>query len=111
MQILSSIVRRLVVSSAVLGILARGAWAEPPNTAVPMQKYALLIGINEYAPPLGKLEYCRNDMTDLRAHLMAAGFREDNVTFMSESSQQPRLRPTKGNIEGTLRLQLQLANA
>jgi len=74
------------------------------------QRYALLIGVNDYAPPLGKLEYCHHDMTELRAHLEAAGFPPANITYMHDQAQTPRMRPSKANLEGELRLRLQLAN-
>ena len=32
------------------------------------QHYALLVGVNDYSPPLGKLEFCLHDMQELSAH-------------------------------------------
>ena len=86
-------------------------WAEesPPATKK-IQRYALLIGADDYAPPLSKLQYCFNDMEDLRSHLEIAGFSTENITFMNDRSVSSRMHPTKANIERELALRLQLAN-
>lgn len=78
--------------------------------AKPTQRYALLIGVNEYAPPLGKLEYCHNDIKELAAHFAVAGFTAENITLMQDQAANSALRPSKSNIDKQLELRLQLAN-
>ena len=95
---------------ALCGWLAGEVAAQSPQLNRKSQRYALLIGVNDYAPPLGKLEFCHRDMTELRAHLEAAGFAADNIAFMNDQATEPRMRPSKANLEGELRLRLQLAN-
>lgn len=91
-------------------LIATAAAQEPVAGNQKMQRYALLIAVDEYAPPLGALEYCHNDMTSLKAHLEASGFAPDDIIFMHDQAELSRFRPTKANIEGELRLRLQLAN-
>jgi hypothetical protein len=98
----------VVALAAVVAGEVRGQ--SPTSVGKKAQRYALLIGVNDYSPPLGKLEYCQRDMTDLRAHLEAAGFAKGNITFMNDQATDSRKRPSKANIEGELRLRLQLAN-
>jgi hypothetical protein len=75
-----------------------------------IQQYALLIGVDEYGPPLNKLDYCYNDISELKPHLEAAGFSAENITTMHDRAAEQRLRPTKANIEGERRLRLAMAN-
>lgn len=102
---------RMSCYSLLVLIMAGIAGAQEPvagNNRV--QRYALLIGIDDYAEPLGKLEYCHNDMVALQAHLEAAGFAAEDITLMYDNAEQQRLRPTKANIESELRLRLKMAN-
>ncbi|QDT73427.1 caspase family protein [Lacipirellula limnantheis] len=74
------------------------------------QRYALLVGVNDYSPPLGKLEYCLHDMQELSSHFTAAGFPKENVALMYDQASEPALRPSKVNLGKQLELRLQLAN-
>lgn len=92
-------------------VTGNAAWGDDDRPATrKIQRYALLIGADDYAPPLSKLQYCYNDMDDLRAHLEISGFAPDNITFMNDRSKSSRMRPTKANILRELSLRLQLAN-
>ena len=62
----------------------------------PGQKYALLIGINAYAPPIQSLAFCHNDMRQLKATLVSAGFPEDHVFLMLEGSEQSKCVAGRG---------------
>ncbi|HEY1067441.1 MAG TPA: caspase family protein, partial [Pirellulales bacterium] len=76
-----------------------GATASVKGPAKKMNNhYALLIGVNKYAPPLGELRYCNADMAALRDHFIAAGYPADHICFMEDDAQKTWLRPTKSNI-------------
>jgi uncharacterized caspase-like protein len=74
------------------------------------QKYALLIGVNQYSPPFQNLEFCHNDIEALKQKLLGAGFPEENITLMRDGAAESRYWPSKANIEGQLALRLGLAN-
>lgn len=91
--------------------IALTAQADPAGSgARKIQRYALLVGVNDYSPPLGKLEYCHHDMSALRDHLEVAGFASEDITLMHDEAQMSRHRPSRSNIERELQLRLQLAN-
>jgi len=103
------------MNRTMLWLVCCGAIVLPSITATAQQtprsqRYALLIGVNDYAPPLGKLEFCHNDMRDLQAHFVGAGFTANCITLMRDQAEDSALRPSKSNIEKQLELRLQLAN-
>ena len=102
------LIRYSLLVLAFTGTFAFGDDDRPVTKKI--QRYALLIGADDYAPPLSKLQYCYNDMSDLRAHLEIAGFAPDNITFMNDRDGSSRMHPTKANILRELALRLQLAN-
>jgi len=74
------------------------------------QRYALLIGINQYGAPFGALKYCHNDMQSLKERLLRAGFDEENIVLMQGGTADSACWPSKANIERQLSLTLGLAN-
>ncbi len=63
----------------------------PPNTT--KDKYALLVGINQYADPSNDLAGCVNDVSKIREFLIGnAGFSIDNIRVLTD------LRATKQGI-------------
>jgi hypothetical protein len=91
---------------ALLGLVYNpiGGSAAFAGAPKPGQKYALLIGINPYAPPMQSLAFCHNDMRQLKATLVSAGFPEDHAFLMLEGSEQSKCVPTKANIVRQLEL-------
>ncbi len=70
--------------------------APPPHK--PSQKWALLIGVNDYAY-INKLKYCGADMEALRGRLIEAGFPENHVYLLSDKAKDSKYQPNKTNIE------------
>ena len=70
-----------------------------PQTAVvpPGRRYALLIGVNEYAKPTEPLQYCVKDMELLAECLQRIGTPKENIILMTDNS-SVEYRPTGGNI-------------
>lgn len=96
----------LVIACAAVSLCSPESAAGAERT----QKYALLVGVNNYAPPLGSLDFCHNDMEQLQRRLMAVGFPKENVILMRDGAEKPGLFPSKANIESELKLRLGLAN-
>ncbi len=71
-------------------------------------KYAVLIGINDYHESLGPLNYCVNDTKLLRETLTSeqCGFEPDNVLMLTEDQSREH-QPTFGNIHSWLGTWLQ----
>ncbi|NQT13866.1 MAG: caspase family protein, partial [Planctomycetes bacterium] len=65
------------------------------------QKWALLIGVNDYAE-INDLEYCGRDVETLRDTLVAAGFPARNVFSLHDEANEAKYRPSKLNIERQL---------
>ncbi len=61
-------------------------------------RYALLIGVNQYAKPIRSLRFCMNDMKTLAASFQKIGVPEENIFLMTDDS-EPERRPTRANIE------------
>lgn len=61
------------------------------------QRYALLIGINDYTH-LSHLKYCDNDMLALQAAFLKAGFPAANVTLMRVQADRPELIPHRNSV-------------
>lgn len=88
---------------------------------VPGERWALLIGINEYAAPLTSLKYCARDMTVLREVLVkSGGYKPDHVLLLVDQPTDGNLpsdalktsaRPTSGIIYTQLATFLQQAKA
>ena len=74
-----------------------------PPTHKPAQKWALLIGVNDYAY-INKLKYCGADMDALRGRLIEAGFPENHVYLLSDNAKDSKYHPNKTNIETQLDL-------
>lgn len=100
-----------LILSIVLGAGVSESWADEEGTSNRrVHRYALLIGADDYAPPLAKLQYCHHDMSELAVHLENAGFSADDIVIMHDQAENARHRPTRANIERELDLCLQLAN-
>ncbi|MBQ4142444.1 MAG: caspase family protein, partial [Thermoguttaceae bacterium] len=61
-------------------------------------RYALLIGVNQYAKPIRSLRFCMNDMKTLAESFQKIGVPEENIFLMTDDS-EPERRPTRANIE------------
>ncbi len=75
---------------------ARG-WADEPKQPRSGEKWALLIGVNDYAY-FNKLFYCGKDQEDLARQLNIAGFAEDHIYLMTDDAKDSKYRTTKTNI-------------
>ena len=64
----------------------------------PEQRFAILIGIQDYQNGLSKLQYCNSDMVHLERALLGGGFKKGEIVLMTDSSQSGELRPLKSNI-------------
>lgn len=62
------------------------------------QRYALLIGINEYNKPFTPLKYCDADMKALEKVLLQLDFPQENIVRLSSSARDASHLPTKANI-------------
>jgi hypothetical protein len=75
--------------------MAQSAGRDITIEAVPKERYAVLIGINDYEK-LTPLNYARNDVMAIRDQLYKIGFERQNVeTLVCGGTTQ---RPTKSNI-------------
>jgi len=81
----------------------------PRNTS---DRYAVLIGINDYHESLGALQFCVNDAKLLQETLMSeqCGFARANVLLLTDDQGKDRL-PTFGNIHSWLGTWLQRPKA
>ncbi len=68
-----------------------------------MNKYAVLIGINEYHESLGTLKYCVSDAELMYETLMSeqCGFSQDNTLLLTDNQDSGK-SPTYGNIHSWL---------
>ena len=66
-------------------------------------RWAILIGINEYQESLGPLSFCANDATLMHETLVSdcCGFSPDNIVLLTDDQAEDRL-PTFGNIHSWL---------
>ncbi len=67
------------------------------------QKWALLIGIDDYAE-LDDNRYCSRDVGDLRGRLIAGGFSVTNVFLLNDDARLGKYLPSKANIERQMAL-------
>jgi len=106
---------RLVRFSAivVLGAIGQATWcgqgsgAPQTNPAAP-QKWAVLIGINDYAE-MTRLKYSGRDVRALRERLLQAGFPDENITLLSDAEKRGDRQPLKASIERHMERVLQSA--
>ncbi len=68
------------------------------KSAAQGEKYAILIGVDQYSSPFNSLDVCGNDMRLLADTFVANGFAEENV-FLLTSDGTP---PTKERVERLL---------
>jgi uncharacterized caspase-like protein len=80
--------------------------AEPPAG----QKWAVLIGIDDYAHA-NDLVYCGADQLALRDRLLDAGFPKDHVFLLHDKADDAKYRPSRTNLERQLDVVLKLADA
>ncbi len=68
--------------------------ADAPSFA----KYALVIGVTDYEPPVAPLKVCVSDANNF-ANMLKSKFGFDNVVLLTDDPSQPRsARPTRRNI-------------
>ena len=65
------------------------------------RKWALLIGINDYAE-IKDLDYCMADVQTLKDRLISVGFPDQNVFTLSDGASPAKYLPSKVNIEREL---------
>lgn len=76
----------------------RGAGKSRGSDAPAGERWALLIGINNYAEPLPKLDYCAHDMEVLRDTLIKfSGFAPDHVRLLVDTPQAEVATSASGN--------------
>ncbi len=75
-----------------------GRAAEAPKKESGQQKWAVLVGVDDYANA-GKLRYCGADQRALRDRLLAAGFPGDQVVLLEDGAKESRYRPSRLNIK------------
>jgi tetratricopeptide (TPR) repeat protein len=88
--------RTLSVVWLLIGPLFPAADVRAKEAADPGKKYALLVGVSEYAS-LRELPGARNDVVALRDALTGGGFDTSGITLMTNGS-AGRLNPTAANI-------------
>ncbi len=88
--------------------LAQDAPRQIVREATGPQRWALLVGVNDYAE-LEDLKYCGRDMRALAENLKGAGFPEDQIFLLHGEAEDPKNLPLKVNIENQLELILSLA--
>ena len=71
------------------------------------QKWAILVGANDYAH-LRDLRYASRDMLALGTALISNGFSKDHVFVFHDDAKDPRFKPLKANIERQFGLLMQL---
>ena len=68
--------------------------------AIPLraEKYALLVGINDYQNDIGALKYCVADVQAFRQALVnVAGFKKDRIFLMTDEM-EGQMEPTNINV-------------
>lgn len=90
------------VLSAIVLVLGAGPAAGAP------QRWALLVGIDDYAE-LEDLKFAAADMRAMRNELLSRGFDEKNVFVLDDQAGQTKYRPAKNNVERQLDLLMQIA--
>ncbi|HEX3146582.1 MAG TPA: caspase family protein [Gemmataceae bacterium] len=87
-----------------LFVLVGMVLAASPLPAADPEKYALLVGVNEYDhAKLPALKYAVADVTELGEVLSKAGFK---VTCLSDRAKDSDLVPTKSNVQRSLKVAL-----
>lgn len=94
--------RRLLLQITLLLLLPIQGFAQieedAPELVTPAQRWALVIGAGDY-PHLGRLEFARSDAEAFGAALVERlGFEPSRLVLMTETAEEPALRPTAGNM-------------
>src|ERR1700722_12573752 len=88
--------RHSLSSAIILSVAAMATAAEQPSP----QRFALLVGVNEYDHnKLKSLRFAENDVSALAVVLTSAQYQ---VTLLTTKAADSELRPTKANIEKQL---------
>jgi len=95
----------LVLGATSAGMLRA---AEPPAVSETMQRWALLIGVEDYSE-LPDVEFVGRDLERLQTRLIAAGFPLANVFCLHGHVVQGKYLPSKANIERQLEIVPKLA--
>lgn len=89
----------LTLAGLVFVPLSRGQPVPSKDSEVKgPQKWALLIGINDYAE-INDLKYPCQDVQALRDRLLAMGFRKENVILLHDREKRSAYQPFKASIE------------
>lgn len=99
--------RSLMILVLILAPTIGRVSAQPTESAGP-QKWALLVGINDYAE-INDLNYCRRDIEILGERMIAAGYPESNVTLLHDGAKQSLYQPFRANIQHHLQAMLKAA--
>jgi uncharacterized caspase-like protein len=97
----------LAALAVALATRSAGLADEPAQPAG--RKYALLVGINQYAAPLQALQYPQDDVEELARVLTSSGYEPANIWLMTyrEAGKSPRWYPDRKHILEALDLLLQ----
>ena len=105
--------KRTLLTLLLLLFVASVAFAQESSKGVSVeavagQKYAILIGINDYVQ-LNKLQFAKNDIEALRDELYKIGFEKENVYCLTCGSAETKNLPTKEHIEVVIESVLEMA--
>lgn len=80
--------------------IRRGDAATTPSRARAHPRVALIVGVNDYSSPsIHDLQFASNDAIDVANQLVKSGsYTWDNVTLMTQDSDDPELYPTSTHI-------------
>jgi sulfatase modifying factor 1 len=105
MRRLRYVVLLLGLSAGVVGLYAQDGQKTNTRERSGGQKWALLIGVDDYAH-VNKLDSCGQDMRGLRERLLASGFPGRQVFLLHDKADVNKYRPFKESIETQLDLLL-----
>jgi hypothetical protein len=91
----------------VIAVLAVGCLAPDEATAREPTKWALLIGVDDYAE-VNDLRFAGNDQRALAEQLKLVGFPADQVFLMHDRAEDTKYLPNRNNIQAQLDLVLAL---
>lgn len=96
-------IRVFAVALCVLHTLSATSDAQDVNSKRPSEKWAVLIGVDDYAYAKD-LKYCGADMQALQKELTQVGFAARQVLLLNDNAKEKRLQPYKSNIEKQIEL-------
>ena len=95
--------RNVAIVLCMLPLMAVSATAQDVNSKRPSEKWAVLIGVDDYAYAKD-LKCCGADMQALQKELTHVGFDARQVLLLNDNAKEKRLQPYKSNIEKQIEL-------